>query len=131
MNSQKMAQEYMLYIRNSGDAKASMSSVEHSSFIHACEVYIGQLKSAGKLIAAQPLLRKGTIITKIEDSWNLISIGPDSEIQVGYYHIISDSDDEAVEIARMNPEFDFVPSASVEIRPVKTIEEETNYVYPK
>lgn len=121
----------MLYIRNSGDAKASLSNVEHSSFIHACEIYVGQLKSAGKLIAAQPLLRKGTIITKIENTWKQISIDQGNEIQVGYYHIIAESDDEALEIARMNPEFDFVPSASVEIRPVKTKEEETNFVYPK
>lgn len=126
-----MAKEYMLYIWNSGDAKACLSAEEHSRFIHDCEIYIGRLKSAGKLIAAQPLIRKGSVISKADGSWTKTSVDLCNEIQVGYYHIVADSDEEAMEIAKMNPEFDYVPSASVEIRPVKTREEETNFVYPK
>jgi hypothetical protein len=32
---------------------------------------------------------------------------------------------------KQNPEFAFVPTASIEIRPVKTKEAQTNFVYPK
>jgi hypothetical protein len=35
----------------------------------------------------------------------------------------------AAPIARENPEFDYVPSASIEIRPIKVKEEKTNFIY--
>ncbi|AEV99501.1 hypothetical protein A4D02_27045 [Niastella koreensis] len=126
-----MANEFMLYIRNAGDAKANLSADEHLKFIKQCEVYIEQLKSKGKLIAAQPLLREGCIITKNDNTWNTSLVDPTKEIQVGYYHIQADSVDEAIEIAKQNPEFAFVPTASIEVRPVKTKEAQTNFVYPK
>jgi hypothetical protein len=49
-----MSKEFMLYIRNEGDAKAALTADEHLAFIKQCEVYIGQLKANKKLIAAQP-----------------------------------------------------------------------------
>lgn len=126
-----MANEFMLYIRNAGDAKANLSADEHLKFIKQCEVYIEQLKSKGKLIAAQPLLREGCIITKLDDGWKTTLIDAAKEIQVGYYHIQADDIKEAIEIAKQNPEFAFVPTASIEVRPVKTKEAQTNFVYPK
>ncbi|AFD05875.1 YciI family protein [Solitalea canadensis] len=126
-----MAQEFMFYIRNSGDAKAALSDDEHLKFIKQCEVYIGQLKSEGKLVAAQPIIREGVVIRKVNNEWTEESIDPTKEVQVGYYHIIADSMSEAVEIAKRNPEFEYVSSASIEIRPVKTKEEQTDFEYPK
>ncbi|MBV8252030.1 MAG: hypothetical protein JO154_05435 [Chitinophaga sp.] len=126
-----MASEFMLYIRNAGDAKASLTADEHLKFIKQCEVYIEHLKSKGKLIAAQPLLREGCVISRTNNDWHTAIIDPAKEIQVGYYHIQADSVDEAIEIAMQNPEFAFVPSASIEIRPIKTKEAQTNFIYPK
>ncbi len=60
--------EYMFYIRNAGDAKAALSSEEHLAFVKKCEVYIGQLKAEGKLIAAQPMVREGFVISKSSGS---------------------------------------------------------------
>ena len=51
--------------------------------------------------------------------------------QVGYYHIFANDIKEAIEIAKENPEFEYVPSARIEVRPVKMKEEKTEYVYPK
>ncbi|MND58368.1 YCII-related domain protein [compost metagenome] len=126
-----MAQEFMFYIRNSGDAKAALSDDEHLKFIKQCEVYIGQLKSEGKLVAAQPIIREGVVIRKVNNEWTEESIDPTKEVQVGYYHIIADNMSEAVEIAKRNPEFEYFSSASIEIRPVKTKEEQTDFEYPK
>jgi len=39
--------------------------------------------------------------------------------------------EEAIKIAKQNPEFEYVPSAKVEIHQIKTEEEETQFVYPK
>lgn len=64
-------------------------------------------------------------------TWNTTLIDPQKDIQVGYYHIQADSIEEAISIAKQNPEFAFVPTASIEVRPVKTKEAQTNFVYPK
>ncbi|HEY4966341.1 MAG TPA: YciI family protein [Puia sp.] len=126
-----MAKEYMFYIRNAGDAKAALSAEEHLAFIKKCEVYIARLKKEGKLLAAQPLLREGVIISKSNKGWNLYPVDPNKEVQVGYYHISAQNMAEATKMAKENPEFEYVPSASIEIRPVKTKEDQTKFVYPK
>lgn len=125
-----MEKEFMLYIRNSGDAKTALSPDEHLSFIKKCEVYIGKLKAEGKLIAAQPIIREGFIVSKSEEGWITKPVDPDKEVQVGYYHIRANDINEAMEIAKDNPEFEFVPSATIEVRPIKMKEAQTNFVYP-
>lgn len=125
-----MKQEFMLHIRNRGDAKASLSPDKHLMFVKACERYIQQLQSAGQLISAQPLLREGCIISKLDDGWAQHNVAPEEEIQVGYYHILANNLNEAIEIARRNPEFEYVPTASIEVRPIKMKEEETGFIYP-
>ena len=122
--------EFMLYIRNAGDAKAALTADEHLKFIKKCEVYIGRLKSENKLIAAQPIAREGFIISKNENGWRSIAVDPTKEVQVGYYHIRANDITEAIEMAKDNPEFEFVPSATIEVRPIKMKEEQTNFVYP-
>jgi hypothetical protein len=122
--------EFMLLIRNNGDAKKHLSPDEHLAFIKKCEVYIGLLKSQNKLIAAQPLVREGLVISKANNSWNEKAISTDKEVQVGYYHILANDIHEAISIAKNNPEFEYVTSASIEVRPIKTKEKETAFVYP-
>jgi hypothetical protein len=126
-----MPKEYMFFIRNAGDAKAALSADEHLAFIKKCEEYIGKLKKEGRLIAAQPLIREGIVISKSKQNWNLHPVDPKKEVQVGYYHIIANDIAEATEMAKENPEFEYVPSASIEIRPIKTKEEKTQFIYPK
>jgi hypothetical protein len=122
--------EFMLYIRNAGDAKAALTADEHLKFIKKCETYIGRFKSEGKLIAAQPIVREGFTISKNENGWRSIAVDPTKEVQVGYYHIKANDITEAIEMAKDNPEFEFVPSATIEVRPIKMKEEQTNFVYP-
>ena len=126
-----MEKEYMLYIRNAGDAKSALTTDEHLAFIKTCEVYIGRLKAADKLIAAQPIVREGFIIAKNAEGWTKTAIDPTKEVQVGYYHVRANNMEEAIEMAKDNPEVEFVPSASIEVRPIKMKEEATGFVYPK
>jgi hypothetical protein len=53
------------------------------------------------------------------------------EIIVGYYHILAKDLDEAITIAKGNPEFSFNKGAKIEVRPIKTVEESTSFVYPR
>src|SRR3954470_16658857 len=122
--------EFMLYIRNAGDAKAALSQTEHLAFVKKCEVYISRLKAKDKLIAAQPIIREGFIVSKNENGWSSVAVDPTREVQVGYYHIKANDIDEAIAMAKENPEFEYVPSASIEVRPIKMKEEQTNFLYP-
>jgi hypothetical protein len=122
--------EFMFYIRNEKDAKKSLTEEQHLAFIKQCEIYIGNLKRENKLIAAQPIVREGVVIKRTENGWLKKNIEKDKETQVGYYHILATDLDEAIIIAKDNPEFKFVPSATIEVRPIKTKEIETGFVYP-
>ena len=122
--------EFMFYIRNEKDAKKSLTPEEHLAFIKKCEIYIGKLKNENKLIAAQPIVREGVVIKKNESGWIEKDISSDTEVQVGYYHISARDIEEAIQIAKSNPEFEYVPSASIEVRPIKTKEIETGFKYP-
>ena len=123
--------EYMLLIRNQGDQKAAMAPATHQEFLKECETYIGVLKKEGKLIAAQPLAREGKIITGSKAGWKERPVDPKQENQVGYYHIFANDLDDAVAIAKKNPEFEYGTTASIEVRPIKTAEKTTGFVYPK
>ena len=122
--------EYMLYIRNEKDAKLTLTKDQHKAFIEKCETYIGILKSKNKLIAAQPIVREGVVLKKTDSGWTEKDIVNDHETQVGYYHIFASDLAEAIKIAKDNPEFEYVPSATIEVRPIKTKEVETGFVYP-
>ena len=122
--------EFMFYIRNDRDAKKSLTPEEHFAFIKKCEIYISDLKRDNKLLAAQPLIREGVEISKSSNDWREKYIVTDEKVQVGYYHILAADIDEAIHIAKDNPEFEYVPSATIEVREIKTKESETGFVYP-
>ena len=123
--------EFMLLIRNEIDHQESWSSEKHQQFLKACEKYIGNLKRDGKLKIAQPLVREGKMISGTIDAWNDGKFTDGKEVIVGYYHIFANDIDEAAEIAKQNPEFEFSSTARVEVRPIKVKEETTGFVYPE
>lgn len=125
-----MKKEFMLLIRNHADAKKMLSAEEHLSFVKKCEVHIGELLKNGNLIGAQPLMREGVMISKNGNEWDIINIDGNKEVQVGYYHLLANDIDEVISIAKNNPEFEYVPSASIEVRPIKMMEVKTGFVYP-
>ena len=122
--------EYMLRVLNTIDHQAAWSPEQQHKFLKSCETYIGRLMQDGKLKAAQPLAREGVIVSGTDGQWKTSPFAETGEIQVGYYHILAKDLDEAIEIAKGNPEFAFGTSARIEIRPIKTKEESTRYVYP-
>ena len=122
--------EYMLLIRNEMDHQTSWSADKHQSFLKACETYIKKLLLQNNLISAQPMVREGTIISGTKEHWKLASISDQKLVQVGYYHILANSIEEAIEIAKGNPEFEFSSTATIEVRPLKMKEEKTGFTYP-
>jgi hypothetical protein len=123
--------EFMLLVRNEIDHQADWSSERHVQFLKDCETYVNKLKQSGKLVAAQPLLKEGMIISRSDDGWNVRPMRGKGEVQVGYYHVLAENIDEAIEIAKGNPEFVFGPKARIEVRPVQIDEKDTGFVYPR
>jgi hypothetical protein len=123
--------EFMLLIRNEGDGKADLSPEDQQRFLKDCMEYIEQLKENGNLKGAQPLLREGRMVAGSLGSFKDGPYNETKEIIVGYYHIMAKDLDEAIAIAKGNPEFAYNKGAKIEIRPVKMVEESTSYVYPE
>jgi len=123
--------EYMLLIMNEGHSKAVFSAEQHRKFLDSCRDYISRLTEEKKLIAAQPLKSEGMIISGSKGAWKETAFDDSAEALVGYYHIVAKDINEAIEIAKENPEFEFTRTASIIVRPVKMQEETTAYAYPK
>ncbi len=123
--------EFMLLIRNRIDHQNDWTVEKHQQFLKKCESYIGEIKKEGKLISAQPLIREGKIISGTNGNWTEIPFNETEDVQVGYYHILANDMDDAVAIAKRNPEFEFSTTARIEVRPVKMKETTTGFVYPK
>lgn len=121
----------MLLVRNEGERLEALSPEQRLQFVKKCEVYIGNLKKEGKLMAAQPLVREGRVISGTPAAWKDEPVNEKKEIQVGYYHIMANDLEDAIAIAKGNPEFEYTPTAKVEVRPIKTKEDKTGFVYPK
>ncbi len=123
--------EYMLLIRNTINSKDGFTDELHLDFVNACKSYIHDLQQNGRLVAAQPLIREGKIIAHTGDAWSESPFNESAEVQVGYYHIRAQSLEEAVEIAKNNPEFHYTTTARIEVRPLKITEQSNQFEYPK
>ena len=124
-------EEFMFFIRKQSNSEASLSPEKHQNFLKACESYIGNLKKEGKLISAQPIQWLGRIISRPDGSWKDVPFNESREIIGGYYHILASNMDEAMAIARANPEFEYNHDTRIEVRAIKTKEKSTGFVYPK
>jgi hypothetical protein len=122
--------EFMFFIRKQTDSKLSSPPETHRDFLKSCETYIGRLKREGKLISAQPIERAGKIISGKEGNWKEAGFNETTEAIGGYYHILANDLDEAIAIAKANPEFEFNQDTRIEVRPVKMKEETTGFTYP-
>ena len=120
----------MLLIRNRIGHQAEWTPERHTQFLNACETYVNGLKTEGRLHSAQPLVREGVMVSRTEDGWKEIPFNEGNEVIVGYYHIYANGMEDAVAIAKRNPEFTFGTTARVEVRHVKTKEASTGFVYP-
>ena len=122
--------DYMLRVLNRGDHQKDWPADRHREFVRKCEIYINALQQAGKLHSAQPLAKQGAVLSRVQGEWSVATLNVGEEIQTGYYHVRAESLQDAIEIAKGNPEFEYSTTARVEIRPLKAEEESTGFRYP-
>ena len=122
--------EFMLFIRKQNDSSIALSPEKHHEFLKSCETYIEKLKKEGRLISAQPIERVGKIVSGKDKTWNEVSFNENTEVIGGYYLILAKDLDDAISIAKANPEFEFNTGTRIEVRAIKSKENLTGFVYP-
>ena len=120
----------MLLIHNTMDHTAQLSAEEMQGFLKDCMDYINRLVSEGKLKGAQPLVKEGKIISGSKGNWKDGPFNESKEVIIGYYHILARDIDEAIAIAKENPEFAYTRTARIEVRPIRMVEKATGFKYP-
>ena len=123
-------QGYVFLIRNEIDHQADWTAERHVQFLKDREAYMAKLKKDGRLVAAHPLVKPGVIISRSNDDWNVRPMRGKGEVLVGYYHVLAENMDEAIGMAKQNPELAYGTHARIEIRPVRTEEGDAGPVHP-
>jgi len=111
--------EFLLLIRSEGDCSEKMAPDVHKVHFQKVVQYIDNLKTAGKLISAQPLTMSGSIM---QGKGATFKDGPfieTKEVIAGYFLFRANSYEEAKEIAKAHPILEDEPTTRIELREIK------------
>ncbi|MGO9951184.1 MAG: YciI family protein [Dissulfurispiraceae bacterium] len=111
--------EFILLVRNDIDHQGAWSPEQNKQFLIKCEDYIENLTKEGKLKSVQPFVRKGKIMSGSKGSWTEKPFNETKEVIVGFYQIFAEALNDAIMIAKNNPEFEYATTAQIEVRPIK------------
>ena len=114
-------QEFMIFIKTNGDHFDDLSPEQQQAHVQKIGKYIGELMEAGKLKGAQPLEMNGAVIHGNKGVFKDGPFNESKEVIVGYFHIMANNMEEAIEIAKANPMF-HDEEGIMEVRPVKQME---------
>ncbi|TSE05846.1 YciI family protein [Aquimarina algiphila] len=113
--------EFMLFIRSEESPKANLSPEQLQQHIEKVGGFIKRLTEEGKMKSAQPLEMEGRMLSykngKIIDG----PYNETKEVISGYYHLMAESLEEAIEITKEDPRFE-EGIWRIEVRPVKRVE---------
>src|SRR5687767_2073884 len=111
--------EFMLLIRSEGDQLWALSEEARHEHHQKMKVYIEDLLKAGKLKSAQPLDFDGSIISGTKGKLKDGPFNESKEVIAGYFLILAEDQNEAIQIARRNPVFETSATVRLEVRPIK------------
>ena len=112
-------QEFLLLIRSEGECADHMTQEQHQAHFNRVVSYINDLRTSGKLISAQPLTMRGSMLQRKGGS---IKDGPfieSKEVIGGYFLFTASNYDEAMEIARAHPLLSDDETSRLELREIK------------
>jgi len=112
--------DFLLLIRTEGSVWTDLSAENLRKHIQNGTAYISNLIKEGKLKSAQPLEKGSRIVT---ETGGVLKDGPfneSKEVIAGYFHIVANDIDEAVEIAKANPIFKDIPTR-IEVHPMMPV----------
>jgi len=113
--------EFMVFIKNEGNPIMKMSVEQQQEHVQKVGAYIKGLFEAGKMKAAQPLEMEGAIISQEQGKFIDGPFNETKEVISGYYHIVADDMDEAIEIGKADPRFED-GDWRLEVRPIMKVD---------
>ena len=111
--------EFMLLIRSEGDELWTIE--EREEHVQRVRIYIADLMKNGKLKSAQPLDFEGAMISGTKGKLKDGPFNESKEVIAGYFLILAENLEEAIQIGRANPIFETSATVRVEVRPIKII----------
>ncbi|GAA4107129.1 YciI family protein [Aquimarina addita] len=108
--------EFMFIIRGGDEYGATLSPEELQAHMKQWEEWMGSLAQKGKLVGGQPLISTGTTIVGKEKKVIDRPFAEGKELVGGYIIAKADSIEEATEIAKGCPSFEW--DCSVEVREI-------------
>ena len=114
--------QFMLLIRTQGDHFLEISQEKQQEHLEKVKVYIEDLMKKGKLKSAQPLEMDSVIISGTKGKLKDGPFNESKEVIAGYFLLMADSMEEAIEIGKNNPIFESTPNARIEVRPIKVLQ---------
>ena len=113
--------QFMLLIRTEGDHFSEISPEKQQEHLDKVKVYIDDLVKHGKVKSAQPLEMESVIISGTKGKLKDGPFNESKEVIAGYYLLVAENMQEAIEIGKRNPIFESANNARIEVRPVRTL----------
>ncbi len=114
-------QEFMLFIRNEGNPVDDLSPEQQQEHVQKVGGFIKKMVREGKMKAAQPLEMQGRILSYENGSFTDGPFNETKEVISGYYHILVNDLNEAIEMAKSDPRFED-GKWRIEIRPIMKVD---------
>ncbi|MGB3152299.1 MAG: YciI family protein [Maribacter sp.] len=112
---------FLYLFRGGEETFAKLSPEEKQAHMQVWGQWMGGLQEKGKLVDGEPLSQEGKVV---KNKGEIVTNGPfaeGAEVVGGYLIVSADSMDEAVEISKGCPIFDYEGS-NVEVREIMTME---------
>ena len=113
--------QFMLLIRTEGDHFLEISEEDQKRHLEKVTVYIEDLMKQGKLKSAQPLEMESVIISGTKGKLKDGPFNESKEVIAGYFLLLAENMQEAIEIGRRNPIFESSKTARIEVRPIRIL----------
>lgn len=109
--------EFLLLVKTEGNAWA-LPQKELDDHLQKVVAYIEELMKAGNLKSAQPLAFEGAMISGTKGKLKDGPFNESKEVIAGYYLILANDLEEAIQIGRRNPIFEISLTAKLEVRQI-------------
>jgi len=111
----------MLFIKNEGNPIENLSLEQQQEHVQKVGNFIKDLVGQQKMKAAQPLEMEGSIISFKDGDFIDGPFNETKEVISGYYHILAENLEEAINIAKGDPRFED-GNWRIEIRPIMKVD---------
>ena len=113
--------EFMLFIKSEGNPIAHFSSEQQQQHVEKVGAFIKKMMESGHMKSAQPLEMEGSTISFKNGKYIDGPFNETKEVISGYYHLMANDLNEAIQIAKSDPRFED-GEWRIEIRPIMHVD---------